>query len=139
MASAGPYASLHLAPDRYPIQHPTTPFLQAGYPSCHPTSSVKALTYTMPANCKPGAKSVTALFFRELHLSCCCQACELPLFEYIADKMAALCYERAWYTKLGGYELLLLKLELCFVQHCCVCQAHSFPTRLSRDLSFLPC
>jgi len=33
------------------------------------------------------------------------QACELPLFEYIADKMSALCYERAWYTKLGGYEM----------------------------------
>ena len=32
------------------------------------------------------------------------QACELPLFEYVADKMSALCYERAWYTKLGGYE-----------------------------------
>ena len=29
-ASAGPYASLHLAPDRQPRQHPTTRFLQAG-------------------------------------------------------------------------------------------------------------
>ena len=27
MASAGPYASLHLAPDRQPRQHPTTQFL----------------------------------------------------------------------------------------------------------------
>ena len=26
MASAGPYASLHLAPDSYPCQHPTTQF-----------------------------------------------------------------------------------------------------------------
>ena len=41
--SAGPYASLHLAPDRYPLQHPTTQFLQAGCPSCRPTNSVKAL------------------------------------------------------------------------------------------------
>ena len=39
MASAGPYASLHLAPDRQPRQHPTTQFLQAGCPS----NSVKAL------------------------------------------------------------------------------------------------
>jgi len=30
------------------------------------------------------------------------QACQLPMFEYMAEKMAALCYERAWYTKLGG-------------------------------------
>jgi len=39
VASSGPYANLHLAPDS------TTPlsFLQAGCPSCHPTNSVKAL------------------------------------------------------------------------------------------------
>ena len=43
MASAGLYASLHLAPDRQPRQHPTTRFLQAGCPSCRPTNSVKAL------------------------------------------------------------------------------------------------
>jgi len=44
VASAGPYASLHLAPDRYPCQHPTAQFfLQAGCPSCRPTNSVKAL------------------------------------------------------------------------------------------------
>ena len=44
VASAGPYASLHLAPHRQPHQHPTTQFfLQAACPSCHPTNSVKAL------------------------------------------------------------------------------------------------
>jgi len=44
VASAGPYASLHLAPDRQPRQYPTTLFfLQAGCSSCHPTNSVKAL------------------------------------------------------------------------------------------------
>jgi len=37
------YASLHLAPDRQPHQHPTTQLLHAGCPSCHPTNSVKAL------------------------------------------------------------------------------------------------
>jgi len=42
MASAGPYASLHFAPDRQPRQKPTTHFLQAGCPSCRPTNSVKA-------------------------------------------------------------------------------------------------
>jgi len=41
VASAGPHANLHLAPDRQ--QHPTTHFLQAGCPSCRPTNSVKAL------------------------------------------------------------------------------------------------
>jgi len=43
VASTGPYASLHLAPDRQPHQHPTTLFLQAGCPSCRPTNSIKAL------------------------------------------------------------------------------------------------
>ena len=43
VASAGPYASLHLAPDRQPRQHPTTRFLRAGCPSCRPTNSIKAL------------------------------------------------------------------------------------------------
>jgi len=43
VVSAGPYASLHLAPDRQPRQHPTTLFLQTGCPSCRPTNSVKAL------------------------------------------------------------------------------------------------
>jgi len=44
VVSAGPYASLHLAPDTWPCQHPTTQFfLQAGCPSCHPTNSIKAL------------------------------------------------------------------------------------------------
>jgi len=33
VASAGPYASLHLTPDRQPRQHPTTQFLQAECPS----------------------------------------------------------------------------------------------------------
>jgi len=44
VASAGPYASLHLAPDRY---HTSTP--HAGCPSCHPTNSVKALKATTVA------------------------------------------------------------------------------------------
>ena len=42
--SAGPYASLHLAPDKSstPAPHHSV-FLQAGCPSCRPTNSVKAL------------------------------------------------------------------------------------------------
>jgi len=39
VASAGPYASLHPAPDRQPRQHLTTQFLQARCPSCHPANS----------------------------------------------------------------------------------------------------
>jgi len=32
VASAGPYASLHLAPDREPRQHPTTQFFTGWMP-----------------------------------------------------------------------------------------------------------
>jgi len=45
VASTGPYATLHLAPDIEP-NHASTPplsFLQAGCPSCRPTNSIKAL------------------------------------------------------------------------------------------------
>ena len=30
------------------------------------------------------------------------RACRLPLMDYLSEKMCALCYERAWYSKLGG-------------------------------------
>lgn len=36
---------------------------------------------------------------------CCCflgQACQLPLFEYLVERMCSLCYDRAWYAKCGG-------------------------------------
>jgi len=44
VASAGPYASLHLAPYRQPRQHPTPQFLQAGCPSC--VKAQKAFLFT---------------------------------------------------------------------------------------------
>ncbi|XP_041366452.1 transformation/transcription domain-associated protein-like [Gigantopelta aegis] len=30
------------------------------------------------------------------------KACQLPLFEYLVDRMCSLCYDRAWYAKYGG-------------------------------------
>jgi len=43
VASAGPYSNLHLDPDTYPCQHPTTQFFYRQKSSCHQTNSVKAL------------------------------------------------------------------------------------------------
>lgn len=34
------------------------------------------------------------------------KACELPLFEVTVEKMCGCCYERAWYSKSGGYVML---------------------------------
>lgn len=39
------------------------------------------------------------------------QAFSLPMFEYITDKMTSLCYERAWYAKMGGCEAISFFLE----------------------------
>ena len=49
MASAGPYASLHLATDRQPYQHPTTQFFTGRCPSCCPTYSAKSLKARQPS------------------------------------------------------------------------------------------
>jgi len=46
VASAGPHASMHLAPDRQPRQHPTTQFFTGRMPFLPPTNSVKALKNT---------------------------------------------------------------------------------------------
>jgi len=43
VASAKPYANLHLAPDNNHDSSPPLSFLQAGCPSCRPTNSVKAM------------------------------------------------------------------------------------------------
>ncbi|KAL3832377.1 hypothetical protein ACJMK2_024027 [Sinanodonta woodiana] len=47
------------------------------------------------------------------------KACQLPLFEYLVEKMCSLCYDRAWYGKFGGclaikfmYERMSLKWVL---------------------------
>ena len=39
------------------------------------------------------------------------RACQLPLFVYMAEKMCALCYERAWYSKLGGCTAIKFMFE----------------------------
>ncbi|XP_017777683.1 PREDICTED: transformation/transcription domain-associated protein isoform X2 [Nicrophorus vespilloides] len=40
-------------------------------------------------------------------------ACRLPLIEYMAEKMCGLCYERAWYAKLGGCHAIQFMVERC--------------------------
>ena len=49
------------------------------------------------------------------------RACRLPLMEYLAERMSNLCYERAWYAKLGGciaIKFLFERMDLRWVfQH----------------------
>ncbi|XP_075234435.1 transcription-associated protein Nipped-A isoform X2 [Lycorma delicatula] len=49
------------------------------------------------------------------------RACQLPLMEYLAERMCSLCYDRAWYAKLGGciaIEFLYERMSLSWIyQH----------------------
>lgn len=48
----------------------------------------------------------------------CRQACQLPLFSYIVERLCACCYEQAWYAKLGGVvsiKFLMERLPLIWV------------------------
>lgn len=40
-------------------------------------------------------------------------ACKLPLIEYLSERMCSLCYERAWYAKLGGCIAIKFMFEMC--------------------------
>lgn len=46
------------------------------------------------------------------------QACQLPIFEYVSERMCSCCYERAWYAKLGGccaIKIMMERMDLCWV------------------------
>jgi len=47
VAPAGLYANLHLDPDIAMTASHHSVFLQAGCPSCHPTTSIKALKWVL--------------------------------------------------------------------------------------------
>nr|XP_054766791.1 transformation/transcription domain-associated protein-like [Lytechinus pictus] len=47
------------------------------------------------------------------------RACQLSIFEYVADRMCNCCYERAWYAKLGGciaIKFMMENMDMCWVQ-----------------------
>jgi len=46
------------------------------------------------------------------------QACQLPMMEYLAERMCSLCYDRAWYAKMGGciaIKFMFEKMDLRWV------------------------
>lgn len=60
-------------------------------------------SYCFTELCKPG--HIALVFIIETASSVLKskeRACALPLCEYLIEKMCALCYERAWYAKVGG-------------------------------------
>jgi len=53
--------------------------------------------------CKPGHLAMVLILDTATNvLGSKERACRLPLMEYLAERMCSLCYERAWYAKLGG-------------------------------------
>lgn len=53
--------------------------------------------------CKPGHLALVLILETATNiLGSKERACQLPLMEYLAERMCSLCYERAWYAKFGG-------------------------------------
>uniref|UniRef100_A0A0K2TN82 Transformation/transcription domainassociated proteinlike [Nasonia vitripennis] n=1 Tax=Lepeophtheirus salmonis TaxID=72036 RepID=A0A0K2TN82_LEPSM len=72
--------------------------------------------------CKPGHLAMVLILDTAVNiLGGKERACRLPLMEYLADRMCNLCYERAWYAKLGGciaIKFLFERMDLLWVfQH----------------------
>lgn len=53
--------------------------------------------------CKPGHLALVLIMdIASTLLGSKERACQLPLFDYLVEKMCSLCYDRAWYAKMGG-------------------------------------
>ncbi|XP_053674176.1 transcription-associated protein 1 [Anopheles nili] len=53
--------------------------------------------------CKPGNLAMVLILETATNIMGSKErACRLPLMNYLGEKMAALCYERPWYSKMGG-------------------------------------
>ena len=59
VASAGPYASLHLAPDRQPRQHPTTRFFTGRMPFLPPNQQRQSTEGTLYKTDMPNKLSIS--------------------------------------------------------------------------------
>ncbi|GIY45230.1 hypothetical protein CDAR_3781 [Caerostris darwini] len=64
--------------------------------------------------CKPGSLALVIMLeiSTTVHGSMR-RACSLPLLEYLSEKLCNLCYERAWYAKLGGCLAIKSMFEKC--------------------------
>lgn len=53
--------------------------------------------------CKPGHLAMVLILETATNIMGTKErACRLPMMQYLAERMAALCYERPWYAKMGG-------------------------------------
>jgi len=92
------------------------PFIHAPPTGIDPFVLVDALVTIMGHEekelCKPGHFAIVLILeTAKKVLGSKERCCQLPLMEYLSEKMVSLCYERAWYAKYGGCIVINLLFE----------------------------
>lgn len=92
------------------------PFAQVACSGMDPLVIVDALVTIMGHEekelCKPGHLAIVLILETSNKLLGSKErACQLPLMEYLCEKMVSLCYERAWYAKYGGCIVINMLFE----------------------------
>ncbi|XP_046866072.1 transcription-associated protein 1 [Drosophila willistoni] len=90
------------------------PFPQKGYHASNgidPMVLIDALAACMGHEekelCKPGIACMGIILDTATNIMGNKErACKLPLIQYLAEKMTALCYDRPWYSKVGGCQAI---------------------------------
>ena len=118
------YTMVAIAQQAGPL--PLDPNKQAKLTGMDPLVLIDALAVIMGHQekelCKPGHLAMVFILDTATNiLGSKERACRLPLMEYMAEQMCNLCYERAWYGKLGGciaIKFLFERMDLRWVfQH----------------------
>ncbi|XP_026839331.1 transcription-associated protein 1 isoform X2 [Drosophila erecta] len=90
------------------------PFPQKGYQATHgidPMILIDALASCMGHEekelCKPGIACMGIILDTATNIMGNKErACKLPIIQYLAEKMVSLCYDRPWYSKVGGCQAI---------------------------------
>nr|NP_001303335.1 Nipped-A, isoform F [Drosophila melanogaster]ABI31023.2 Nipped-A, isoform F [Drosophila melanogaster] len=90
------------------------PFPQKGYQATHgidPMILIDALASCMGHEekelCKPGIACMGIILDTATNImGNKDRACKLPIIQYLAEKMVSLCYDRPWYSKVGGCQAI---------------------------------
>ncbi|XP_033155613.1 transcription-associated protein 1 isoform X1 [Drosophila mauritiana] len=90
------------------------PFPQKGYQATHgidPMILIDALASCMGHEekelCKPGIACMGIILETATNImGNKDRACKLPIIQYLAEKMVSLCYDRPWYSKVGGCQAI---------------------------------
>ena len=98
VASAGPYASLHLAPDRQPLQHPTTQFSTGRMPFLPPNQQRQSTEGTAHTQSTlTSCKQTCAIRLENVKQCFCAQPTpDFPLTSFIIYNTAIHTHSTLW-------------------------------------------